>query len=284
MKKIASEIALPDSVKSYVDHHISSKLFETAKASDILKASSPPPSPIDFKTDPSMKRAVRSVFLSAISKAFPDLDQSIINMEKLVAPCNNAKHGDYQCIAAMQLFKPLKKSGAAVQSPQQVAQSIIDSVDAQTNTVCTDFIVNGPGFIICKITSAYLSPHINSILVMDESSSEVVGPKAPSASKSEKVVVDFSSPNIAKEMHVGHLRSTIIGESVCRILEFCGNKVDRVNHVGDWGTQFGMLIQFLKEEGLADDEKKASGSITDLTVFYKKAKVRTILLEYDSHF
>jgi len=231
-----------------------------------------------------MKRAVRSVFLSAISKAFPDLDQSIINMEKLVAPCNNAKHGDYQCIAAMQLFKPLKKSGAAVQSPQQVAQSIIDSVDAQTNTVCTDFIVNGPGFIICKITSAYLSPHINSILVMDESSSEVVGPKAPSASKSEKVVVDFSSPNIAKEMHVGHLRSTIIGESVCRILEFCGNKVDRVNHVGDWGTQFGMLIQFLKEEGLADDEKKASGSITDLTVFYKKAKVRTILLEYDSHF
>ena len=61
----------------------------------------------------------------------------------------------------------------------------------------------------------------------------------------EKVVVDFSSPNIAKEMHVGHLRSTIMGESICRVLEFLGDEVERVNHLGDWGTQFGMLIMFL---------------------------------------
>jgi len=66
-------------------------------------------------------------------------------------------------------------------------------------------------------------------------------------SKTQKIVVDFSSPNIAKEMHVGHLRSTIIGESICRIFEFMGNDVVRTNHVGDWGTQFGMLIAFMKE-------------------------------------
>ena len=62
----------------------------------------------------------------------------------------------------------------------------------------------------------------------------------------KKVLVDFSSPNIAKEMHVGHLRSTIIGDTICRILEFCGHETLRVNHVGDWGTQFGMLINYMK--------------------------------------
>lgn len=66
-------------------------------------------------------------------------------------------------------------------------------------------------------------------------------------SKKEKVVIDFSSPNIAKEMHVGHLRSTIIGESMCRVLEYMGNEVRRANHLGDWGTQFGMLIAYMEE-------------------------------------
>jgi len=88
-------------------------------------------------------------------------------------------------------------------------------------------------------------------------------------------VVDFSSPNIAKEMHVGHLRSTIIGEAVCRILEFNGSCVKRVNHVGDWGTQFGMLIQFLKEEFPKVETEGMEGvNITDLTQFYKSAKKR----------
>jgi len=88
--------------------------------------------------------------------------------------------------------------------------------------------------------------------------------------------VDFSSPNIAKEMHVGHLRSTILGESVCRILEYVGHNVHRTNHVGDWGTQFGMLIQYLKEEypEVASSEEAQMPNITDLTVFYKAAKQR----------
>jgi len=95
--------------------------------------------------------------------------------------------------------------------------------------------------------------------------------------RGETVVVDFSSPNIAKEMHVGHLRSTIIGESICRILEFIGADVKRVNHVGDWGTQFGMLITFLKE-GFPEFAVNggANVDIGDLTQFYKKAKVSLV--------
>jgi arginyl-tRNA synthetase len=87
-----------------------------------------------------------------------------------------------------------------------------------------------------------------------------------------KVLVDFSSPNIAKEMHVGHLRSTIIGDAICRILEFCGHDVDRVNHVGDWGTQFGMLITYLQDA--YPDILVNPPNISDLTLIYKASKKR----------
>ena len=273
----AKDVALPSSVQSYLDHHIQSKLFTTAKDSKILEPPPPPPEPFNFTSDPSMNRAVHYVFLTAIIKTFPQIPLSSLALDKLVQPCKNAKDGDYQCIAAMQLFKPLKKMGfAGANSPQQVAQLLINTLlasSAEENPVCKDFKVNGPGFIVCKISPDYLTSHVNYLLTPSADDTNVYGPKPPNNTKSEQVVVDFSSPNIAKEMHVGHLRSTIIGESVCRILEYCGNKVERVNHVGDWGTQFGMLIQFMKEEGLADDTEKASSNITDLTVFYKKAKV-----------
>ena len=91
--------------------------------------------------------------------------------------------------------------------------------------------------------------------------------------KNRHIAVDFSSPNIAKEMHVGHLRSTILGESICRILEFLGNKVERINHVGDWGTQFGMLIAYLESiNPNYSEEPEKCGNIRDLEEFYKNAK------------
>ena len=83
-------------------------------------------------------------------------------------------------------------------------------------------------------------------------------------------MVDFSSPNIAKEMHVGHLRSTISGESTCRVLEFCGHEVHRLNHVGDWGTQFGMLIEYIKEKFPNFQEELPEDS--DVQEFYKASK------------
>ena len=191
-----SKVSVPPTLQSYMDHHINSKLFKESKQSDILKPPPPPPPPFDFQNNPSLKQAVLSVFLAAISKAFPQIQHSTLKLNKLVAPCNNAKHGDYQCIAAMQLFKPLKASGADVKSPQQVAQTIIDSIDPNQNPVCTDFIVNGPGFIICKISPTYLTPHVNSLLTPTAPTPDagVIGPKAP-ITKPEKVVVDFSSPN-----------------------------------------------------------------------------------------
>lgn len=94
----------------------------------------------------------------------------------------------------------------------------------------------------------------------------------PSVERPLKVLVDFSSPNIAKEMHVGHLRSTIIGDTICRVLEFCGHEVMRINHVGDWGTQFGMLISYLQDE--YPDILTNPPNISDLTVIYKAAKKR----------
>ena len=87
-----------------------------------------------------------------------------------------------------------------------------------------------------------------------------------------QVVVDFSSPNVAKEMHVGHLRSTIIGDSTCRLLEFLGYSVLRLNHIGDWGTQFGMLIAHLQD--IFPDYKNTSPPIGDLMAFYKESKKR----------
>ena len=89
-----------------------------------------------------------------------------------------------------------------------------------------------------------------------------------------RVIIDFSSPNIAKEMHVGHLRSTIIGDSLARILEFCGYEVLRLNHVGDWGTQFGMLITHLKEVVPEALHTKDVVEISDLVNFYRQAKKR----------
>jgi arginyl-tRNA synthetase len=116
----------------------------------------------------------------------------------------------------------------------------------------------GPGFINIHLDQTWVASMIHEI-----ASKGCIPP--PIGKK--KIVVDYSSPNIAKEMHVGHLRSTIIGDCLARILEYCGNDVYRINHVGDWGTQFGMLIAYLKYKNI--DVQTTSISISDLTSLYK---------------
>lgn len=98
------------------------------------------------------------------------------------------------------------------------------------------------------------------------------GIQPPSLSKKHRVLVDFSSPNVAKEMHVGHLRSTIIGDTLCRLLEYLGHDVIRINHIGDWGTQFGMLIAHLQDK--FPNYAVESPPISDLQAFYKESKTR----------
>lgn len=195
-------------------------------------------------------------FSQAIKKAFPDAE----NFTASVTQSTNKKFGDYQCNSAMNLCQALKAVNQKVSS-RACAEKIVSNVPP--NDVIESLEVAGPGFINVKLKSAFLSNLITKMVAE--------GIKPPPAKK-RKVVVDFSSPNVAKEMHVGHLRSTIIGESICRLLEFAGHDVLRLNHIGDWGTQFGMLIAHLQDK--YPNYVEVSPPISDLQAFYKEAKVR----------
>lgn len=198
------------------------------------------------------------MFKRAVWAAFPDIEDPLIP----VLPSTNEKFGDYQCNAAMPLSQALKKAGKPTQ-PLEVAKRILAEIPA--NDVVAEMSLAGPGFINVTLSADYMAKAARRILT-----DGVLPP--PQAGARKRVVVDFSSPNIAKEMHVGHLRSTIIGESLSRLLEFVGHDVLRLNHIGDWGTQFGMLIAHLKDR--FPDYLVHSPPIGDLQAFYKESKVR----------
>jgi len=271
--------AVSDVIQTYLDMHNSSPAFTEGSA--LLDALVPPP-PVDVSTNPSLILVVNSVIHKAITSIVP---LGVTVPDIVVEKCKQLKFGDYQCKEAMPIFAQMKASGTlppGVQSQSELAQSIVNQIPVD-NPVVDSLKVNGPGFILCKIKASHLQQHINKMMNSANIGQE---PKVPIPTdlqgRDDVVVVDFSSPNIAKEMHVGHLRSTIIGESVCRILEFAGSDVKRVNHVGDWGTQFGMLITYLKES-CPDfgDGKSDNVNIGDLTQFYKNAKAR---FDEDSEF
>ncbi|WP_417764258.1 arginine--tRNA ligase [Shewanella chilikensis] len=166
-------------------------------------------------------------------------------------------HGDLATNLAMMLTK------AAGKPPRELAQLIIDNLPASGHVAKVE--IAGPGFINFFIDDNALAKQLQAALA-----DEHLGASLP---KSQTVVVDYSSPNLAKEMHVGHLRSTIIGDSVVRALEFLGHKVIRQNHVGDWGTQFGMLLAYM-EELRAQNGENANLELSDLESFYRAAKLR----------
>jgi len=171
---------------------------------------------------------------------------------------------DYACPSAVKMFNAHKKDGQAfgVKSPKELALKVVESLE-NLGEIVEPIDLNEQGFMTMKLKESYLETQVNFLLNHG---------CVYNTEKKQKVVVDFSSPNIAKEMHVGHLRSTIIGESICRILEFNGHEVLRVNHVGDWGTQFGMLINQLKEK--YPNFLKEMPLLSDLNQFYKEAKQR----------
>ncbi|KAL3266973.1 hypothetical protein HHI36_011122 [Cryptolaemus montrouzieri] len=206
----------------------------------------------------SIQELLSSIFSMAIKTAFPDLPEApvVISLSG-----NNIKFGDYQCNSAMPISNMLKQSGRKV-SPRDVADKIVQNLSPQE--LIEKLEVAGPGFINIFINRKYGHARLSTIFSH--------GVKPPKLEKSMRVIVDFSSPNIAKEMHVGHLRSTIIGESIARLLEYLGYSVLRLNHVGDWGTQFGMLIAHLKDK--YPDYLIKSPPIGDLQSFYKEAKIR----------
>jgi arginyl-tRNA synthetase len=177
----------------------------------------------------------------------------------MLVPTNNPQFGDYQANLALPLAKKLK------QQPRAVAQAIVDKLDV--SDICLAPEIAGPGFINLRLKTEYLEAQLN--IIQADTRLGV-----PSSENPKREIVDFSSPNIAKEMHVGHLRSTIIGDSIARILEFKGHDVLRLNHIGDWGTQFGMLITYLREVYPEALTTANALDIGDLVEFYKKAKAR----------
>ncbi|MCL1146443.1 arginine--tRNA ligase [Shewanella marinintestina] len=166
-------------------------------------------------------------------------------------------HGDFATNLAMMLTK------AAGKNPRELAQLLIDNLPESAHVEKVE--IAGPGFINFFIDDNALANQLMTALNSDTFGIELPAPQT--------VVVDYSSPNLAKEMHVGHLRSTIIGDSVVRALEFMGHKVIRQNHVGDWGTQFGMLLAYMEELQAANGEQ-AKMELSDLETFYRAAKVR----------
>ncbi|MEM9816717.1 MAG: arginine--tRNA ligase [Cyanobacteria bacterium P01_D01_bin.6] len=205
--------------------------------------------------------------LSAIATLTERLEQALVQAfgddlagtDPILVPASNPKFGDYQANCAMALAKRLQDK------PRAIAEKIVAALEIAD--ICEPPEIAGPGFINLRLQARYLEAQLQAI-----ASDKRLG-VAPVKSV-KKVIVDFSSPNIAKEMHVGHLRSTIIGDSIARVLEFVGHDVLRLNHVGDWGTQFGMLITHLRTacpEALTGSERFDIG---DLVAFYKQAKQR----------
>ena len=194
-----------------------------------------------------------------MQRAFPD----VIAPDPQLAPASKPEFGDFQANGALPLAKPLG------QPPRQIAAAIVAELNADPafTELCLEPAIAGPGFINLTLRPERLTTEVASRL---GDARLGVTPGAGGLA----VVVDFSSPNIAKEMHVGHLRSTIIGDCLARVLEFRGHAVLRLNHVGDWGTQFGMLITHLKQVAPEALETADAVDLGDLVAFYRQAKAR----------
>lgn len=197
---------------------------------------------------------IHALLISRFSEALTAM--GISDAPVPVARSGRPEFGEYQFNGAMALAKALK------QKPRDIAEQILAQV--ALDDVASKLEIAGPGFINIHLNDDWLAAQCNVAL-----SDERAGIPAQSA---QTVVVDYSSPNLAKEMHVGHLRTTIIGDAVVKLLEFLGHRVIRQNHMGDWGTQFGMLLAHLSDK-LSHNEV-AETALSDLEDFYREAKVR----------
>lgn len=214
----------------------------------------------DVPKEPEMSQEEKDAIADAAAASALPFGYS----DAMVTPATKLEFGDYQCNAAMSLARNVGLS------PRDCATKIVDGLRPIIGNVLEEPEIAGPGFINLRFKKEYLA---QSILNMAKDNQRLAIP--PTANK-QKIVVDFSSPNIAKEMHVGHLRSTIIGDTLSNVLDFAGHEVVRLNHIGDWGTQFGMLVEHLRTEYPAALSKETSSDVDlgDLVLLYKAAKKR----------
>ena len=206
----------------------------------------------------TLKRTLTD-FIGAELATLTGLDE--VNPNVITA--SKPEFGDYQANGVMGIAKKLGRN------PRELGTELLARLNAAANPLVSHYELAGPGFINIHLAGDALRDRANELLV--EPRLLVLQTESP-----RTIVVDYSSPNLAKEMHVGHLRGTIIGDSIARILERQGNRVIRQNHVGDWGTQFGMLITFMRESSA-----EAGVALADLEGFYRAAKQR---FDADSEF
>ena len=195
-----------------------------------------------------LKSHINNVIKDAFTKA--GIEYEPMSVSEATKP----EFGDYQFNGAMALSKKLGKN------PREIANDIVNNLDF--TGILTKAEIAGPGFINLWLNPLWVATQCTEALNDDRLGVAL-------RENPIKVVVDYSGPNMAKQMHVGHLRSTIIGDTLANLLTFLGDEVIRQNHIGDWGTQFGMLIAYLEETG-----EDASVSLKDLEQFYKDAKGR----------
>ncbi|MFZ5890915.1 MAG: arginine--tRNA ligase [Myxococcota bacterium] len=170
---------------------------------------------------------------------------------------HRSSFADYQADVAMKLARSLKKP------PIEVARSVAEALDV--SELCEDVKVSPPGFVNFTLRREVLEAELAQLLRDARAGASKLG-------ENETVVIDYPSPNAAKEMHVGHLRSSVIGDSLTRVFEFLGQRVVRQNHIGDWGTPFGMLIEHLID--LGSEEARSQLAVGELNAFYKAARAK----------
>lgn len=187
-----------------------------------------------------------------------------MDADPAVAASQNPQFGDYQSNAAMQIAGRLKKETGQKINPHEVAQKLVEAIGTPLvpPLLAEAPSIAGPGFINFTLAPAAVAEMATRMLTDPQLGIEA-------AARKQTIVVEYSSPNIAKQMHVGHIRTTVLGDAIARLLAFLGHVVIRQNHVGDWGTQFGMLIERLREAGGIE-----TAEIGDLELFYREAKKR----------
>ncbi len=200
---------------------------------------------------------------AAIRAAFGTIIDDPKILEPEVTPTTQAQFGDYQCNSALKIGKILHIS------PRDVAEKIVAHFDRndEGKEMISKLELAGPGFINITISPLFLASQVDTLLQDNR-----LG--VPEPEKKQKVIVEFSSPNVAKELHVGHLRGTIIGDAIARLFEFLGHDVLRLNHIGDWGTQFGMLIAYMQEKVPAVFKGKKQTDLIELMGWYRESKKR----------
>jgi arginyl-tRNA synthetase len=213
----------------------------------------------------SMAGRLDTIFRAALRRAFGEEEGQV---DPLLRPAGDERFGDYQSNVAMSLAKTLGRP------PREVAERLVAAIRQaeRAPAVFESLEVAGPGFINIRLKAELLDQMLDAIPPVTEPAADRLGVEP--VAEPQTVVVDYSSPNIAKQMHVGHLRSTIIGDTIARILEFDGHNVIRQNHVGDWGTQFGMLCAHLKEKLPDAIDRPGEVHLADLEDFYRQASAR----------